>query len=74
MITVGPSILARACPVSAANALGITLTAPPHASQVVIIKSPKTPTFGQNPFQVLILKASPFGVPVVAEPGKSPVF
>ncbi len=36
LITCGSSILARACPVSAANALGITLTAPPHASQVVM--------------------------------------
>ena len=36
LITAGSSILARACPVSAANALGITLTVPPHSSQVVI--------------------------------------
>jgi hypothetical protein len=35
-ITAGSSILARACPVSTANALGITLTVPPHSSQVVI--------------------------------------
>ncbi len=52
-----PAPLARACPVSTANALGITLTAPPHVSQVVISMSPKAPTFGENPFQSLCLYA-----------------
>ena len=60
------SICLRACPVSAANALGITagssilaitLTALPHASQVDISISPKAPTFGEYSFQTLSLYA-----------------
>ncbi len=51
-------MLARACPVSVANALGMTLTAPPHASQVDISISPKAPTFGTAERDQPILVAS----------------
>ena len=50
-MTRGSSIQARACPASAASALGMTLTAPPHLEQVSMSISPKAPTFGEHPLQ-----------------------
>ncbi len=44
---------ARACPASAASALGITFTVPPHSRQVSMSISPKAPTFGEHTFQAL---------------------
>ncbi len=49
--------MSEASALAAANALGFTLTALPHVSQVVISMSPKAPTFGENPFQGLCLHA-----------------
>ncbi len=52
-MTAGSSMQARACPASAASALGITFTVPPHSRQVSMSISPKAPTFGEHTFQVL---------------------